>query len=195
MSQQACADYSTDVLTKQPQIGTQEEIITQYDVDQAWKDQIAVVDRWIDSGFDDEAQDEIDQALAYAEFLQEQFEDQCKRRVYNDDGTWYVIPKYAEAKIKKSWYQVEVLESVVNHGFWAVQVRALPIDGWQPHPFTDPCDFPGLQGVKAHRDTGSVPLENIRVNGQRLGSMDRQEFSEMLKLHRKWTSAEELGVK
>ena len=169
MSIQTYPDYSTSVLTKQPQIPAREQIITQYDVDQAWKDQIAAVDLWIDSGFDDAAQDEIDQALAYAEFLQEQFEDQCKRRVYNEDGTWYVIPKYAEAKIKKSLYQVEVLSSIVTNGFWAVQVRALPIDGWQPHPFTDPCDFPGLKGVKTQRDTGSVPLENIRVNGERLG--------------------------
>ena len=158
------ADYSTSVLVSQPQIDIQtEQILTVQDTDQAWKDQIAVVDRWVDSGFDDAVQMEMEQALAYAEFLQELYEDQCKRRVYCNDGTWYVIPKYAEALIKNHWYQVEILQAINTRSFWAVQVRALPIDGWQPRPF-------GMGYGMNNIETGSVPLENVRVSGERLGA-------------------------
>ena len=161
---EARVDYSTSVLVSQPQIDIQiEQIITVQDTDQAWKDQIAVVDRWVDSGFDDAVQMEMDQALAYAEFLQELYEDQCKRRVYCNDGTWYVIPKYTEALIKNHWYRVEILQAINTRSFWAVQVRALPIDGWQPRPF-------GMGYGMNNIETGSVPLENVRVSGERLGA-------------------------
>jgi len=162
---EARADYSTSVLLSQPQIDIQsEQILTVEDTDQAWKDQIAAVDRWIDSGYDDALQMEMDQALAYAEFIQDLYHDQCKRRVYCDDGTWYVIPKYAEARIKGYLYKVEVLQAIKSRSFWAVQVRALPIDGWQPRPFGM-----GAFGIDPV-DTGAVPLENVRVNGQALGA-------------------------
>ena len=164
------AYYSTSVLYTQLQINIQtEEIVTLQDTEDAWKAQIAAVDRWEwlnDNNAPVEAIEaaysEMEAALAYAERLEDLYHDQYRRTVWCDDGSSYVIPRFAEVLIRANWYQVEVLQVVRTGSFWAVQVYALPIDGWQPRPFS--MSSIGMDP----RDTGSVPLENIRVNGKRL---------------------------
>jgi hypothetical protein len=73
----------------------------------------------------------------------------------------------AEAKINGHWYPVEVLkiEEIKSADGLTIgkiaQVKALPIDGWQPHPFTTPIGVNHLKGVKHKTDTGAIPVENL----------------------------------
>jgi hypothetical protein len=55
-----------------------------------------------------------------------------------------------------------VLHTVNVRGNWAVQLRTLPIDGWLPRPFDMAYGMDPL-------NTGSVPLENVRIDGMLLG--------------------------
>lgn len=164
-------DYSTPVLSNQPQSDTfTETIVTRHDVEQAWDDQVKACDFYefctLGNNPNKErlefAHERVEEATRYALELDDLYKDQYRRRVWQG-SKWFVIPKYAEAQIRGSWYAVEVLHAICTQDEWFVQVHALPIDGWQPHPF-------GMSrfGMDA-LDTGSVPLENIRVNGVRLG--------------------------
>jgi hypothetical protein len=157
------AYYSTSVLLKQPQIGIQtEQIVTLQETERAWKEQLAAVDNWEASGFNEDLREEMDQALAFAEYIEALYHNQYQRRVTREDGSWYVIPKYTEAFIKGHLYKVEVLHTVNVRGNWAVQLRTLPIDGWLPRPFDMAYGMDPL-------NTGSVPLENVRIDGMLLG--------------------------
>ena len=186
------AYYSTSVLTKQPPIAIEEQPINPLEVQRAWKEQIKACDWYESQALRDQPNEDVCEraheamieATEYADQLQQLYNDQCNRRVYNADLTWFIVPRCAEAKIKNSWYQVEVIKTVgvgspgAIPSSWFVQVRALPIqvDGkdWQPRPFSQPVGLSTdtryiFRGAKDNVAAGMVPLENIRVNGKRLG--------------------------
>ena len=92
--------------------------------------------------------------LAYAEFpFRSSFEDQCKNAGSNNDGRYLVRdPQVCGSEDQeKAGNQVEVifLKSSNKRLFGLYRFRAFT-DRWlaNPHPFTDPCDYPGLKGVR-----------------------------------------------
>jgi hypothetical protein len=153
-----------NTLLSQPQINpTEEHIITRQEVEDAWRAQLAAVDAWEDSGYDEALREDMDQALAHAQVIEALFHDQYRRTVWYEDGTTLVLPKFTEALINGHHYKVQVLRVVKANSLYAVQVRALPIGEWQPRPFS--MASIGMDPL----ETGAVPLENIRVNGNLLG--------------------------
>ena len=74
-----------------------EQILTRFDVERAWADQVQAVDRWqmlASKGRDqyivDQAWDEMQEATRHAMQLERTFADQYERRQYQADGRWTV---------------------------------------------------------------------------------------------------------
>ena len=74
---------------------SQEQILTRFDVERAWADQVQAVDRWqylANKGSDqaDQAWEDMQEATRHAMRLEREYSDQYDRRQYQADGRWTV---------------------------------------------------------------------------------------------------------
>lgn len=156
------AHYSTSVLQFQdPNTPIEPEpIIHQWECDALWKESSYLADRYENTG-NESYRLQMIAAGEKASQLQRRYYDQRNRKLYTPTS-YTIVPKYNQAKINGQWYAVEVLQIINNT---AAQVRALPVDGYQPKPFGMVIDHPGMPGFKLNADTGSIALFNLRSLG------------------------------